>query len=289
MTTALIVGSAGQDGTLLGEALRGRGTSVRGVTRTSAMPSLAGVDEVYYLAAFHHSSEDPLIEPGELFDRSVAVHVTGLVRYLEAIRVQAPRARLFYAASSLIFGEPAESPQTEDTPLRPLCAYGITKTTGLQICRHYRRLHGVYAATGILYNHESPLRAEKFVSKKIVKAAKAIARGERDKLVLGDLSAQIDWGYAPDFVDAMQRILALDAADDFIVATGETHTVQELVELAFAHVGLDWRRHVEENRAVITRPPLVRVGDPSKLARATGWRASTSFPAMVGALMDADD
>jgi GDPmannose 4,6-dehydratase len=120
-----------------------------------------------------------------------------------------------------------------------------------------------------------------------VRAVHAIKRGERDKLVLGDLSARIDWGYAPDFVDAMRRIITLDAADDFIIATGETHSVQDFVELAFAHAGLDWKRHVEEDRSVITRPPLTRVGDASKLRAATAWVPTTSFPAMVRALMDA--
>ena len=287
MSTALIIGSAGQDGTLLGHHLRGLGYEVRGVTRGAPMPAVDDIDEIYYLAAFHHSSEDPPVEPGELFEKSVEIHVTNLVRYLEAIRTR--KARLFYASSSLVFGDVSESPQTETTPLRPTEPYGITKATGMQICRYYRQAHGVHASVGILYNHESPLRAEKFVSKKIVKAARAIARGSRDRLVLGDLSARIDWGYAPDFVDAMHRIVARDAADDFIVATGEPHSVREFVELAFARVGLDWQAHVEENRAVITRPPHARVGDASKLVRATGWRPTTSFTAMVHALMDADE
>lgn len=300
MKKALIVGSAGQDGTLLGGQLKDLGYDVLGVDRSGASAGIEDAGEVerlvttyapgeiYFLAAYHHSSEDPLIEPGELFERSVAVHVTALLHFLEAVRKHAPHARLFYAASSLIFGDVVETPQTELTPVRPTCAYGITKTAGMQMCRYYRRSHGIRASVGILYNHESPLRAEKFLSKKVVKAAWQIKRGERDKLVLGDLSAELDWGYAPDFVDAMRRIVALDAADDFIVATGERHSVRELVELAFGHVGVDWQRHVEEDRALITRPPVSRVGDASKLARATGWRPSTSFAAMVRALMAAE-
>jgi len=286
---ALVVGSAGQDGTLLTAHLAKLGYEVRGVDAGDAAPAtlVDGIDEVYFLAAFHHSSEDAPIEPGELLRKSVAVHVDALVDTLEAIRIRAPRARLFYAASSLIFGDVTAAPQTESTPFQPTCAYGITKTAGLQICRYYRRAHALHASVGILYNHESPLRADKFVSKKIVNAAWAIKRGTQTKLVLGSLDAQMDAGYAPDYVDAMQRIVALDAADDFIVATGELHSVREFVELAFAHVGLDWRQHVEENRALITRPPIVRVGDPSKLARATGWKSATSFAAMVRALMEA--
>lgn len=297
MARALIVGSAGQDGTLLSEQLRGLGYDVHGLTRdgvslddTAAVEQLIAAqqpDEIYFLAAYHHSSEDAPVEPLELFHNSYRVHVAGLLHVLEAMRKRAPRARLFYAASVLIFGAATESPQTETTPLRPICAYGITKTAGLHLCRHYREQHGIHASVGILYNHESPLRAERFVSKKIVSAAWAIKQGKRDKLELGDLSAEIDMGYAPEFVDAMRRILALDAADDFIIATGETHSIREFVELAFAHVGLDWRDHVVENRAVMTRPSRQRLGDPSKLTRATGWRPTTSFPALVRALMDA--
>ena len=288
---ALIAGSAGQDGTLLATYLRARGYEVRGLPRAGAVDALVAAeqpDEIYYLAAFHHSSEDPPIAPLALIETSVAVHVTALAHFLEAIRTRAPQARLFYAASSLVFGEVTESPQTEDTPLRPICAYGITKTAGMHLCRLYRRAHGVHASVGILYNHESPLRADKFVSKKIVKAAWAIKRGTRDKLVLGSLAAEIDWGYAPDFVDAMHRIVRLPAADEFIVATGEAHSVREFVELAFGQLGLDWRLHIEENSALITRPTRSRVGDASKLARATGWRPATSFPAMVRALVDAE-
>ena len=295
---ALVVGSAGQDGTLLSGHLRELGYEVRGITKADLSivdprevedtVATFGPDEIYFLAAYHHSSQDPPVEPLVLFQTSFAVHVAALLCFLEAIRKRAPRARLFYAASSLIFGDPIESPQTETTPFDPTDAYGITKAAGVQVCRHYRRVHSVYAAVGILYNHESPLRAEKFVTKKIVKAAWEIKRGTRDKLVLGNLSAELDVGYAPEYVAAMRGILALDAPDDFIVATGETHTVRELVELAFAELGLDWQRHVEEDRGLITRPALRRVGDPRKLLAATGWRASTSFAAMVQALIDAE-
>lgn len=298
MKKALIVGSAGQDGTLLTEHLKKLGYDTLGITRDStsiedafAIEQLVASfepDEVYFLAAFHHSSEDPPIEPLELFSRSYALHVSALLHVLEAIRKRVPRARLFYAASSLIFGDATVTPQTEETPIRPTCAYGITKSAGVHICRHYRRTHSVHASVGILYNHESPLRAEKFVTKKIVKAAWAIKRGTQTKLVLGSLAAEMDVGYAPDYVAAMHGILALETPDDFIVATGEKHSVRELVELAFGQVELDWQEHVEENPALITRPPLARVGDPAKLGRATGWRASTGFAAMVRALMDAE-
>jgi GDPmannose 4,6-dehydratase len=289
MTTAIVVGSGGQDGTLLSAHLRARGVDVHGIAKperdVARIVAETNPDEVYYLAAFHHSSQDPPIDPGELLARSTEVHVTNLARWLDAIRARP--TRLFYAASSLLFGDPVESPQTERTPMNPTEAYGVTKLAGMTLCHEYRS-NGVFASVGILYNHESPLRAVKFVSKKIVKAAWAIRRGEQEKLVLGSLDAALDWGYAPDFVDAMQRILALPAADDFIVATGELHSVREFVELAFGQLGLDWRAHVEENPSVITRPPLARVGDASKLTRMTGWRPSKGFAEMVRALMDAE-
>jgi GDPmannose 4,6-dehydratase len=296
---ALVVGCSGQDGTLLTAHLGRLGYDVIGISRSSLSIEDAGEverliaeqepAEVYFLAAYHHSSEDPPIAPRELFERSNAVHVLALLNFLEAIRARSPRTRLFYAASSLIFGDVTESPQTETTPIAPTCAYGITKSAGLQICRFYRRNHGIHASVGILYNHESPLRAEKFVTRKIVKAAWAIKRGTRDKLTLGNLAAEMDAGYAPEYVDAMHRIVGLDGPDDFIIATGELHSIRELVELAFARVGLDWRTHVEENPALITRPPLRRVGNAGKLAGATGWRPATTFSKLVATLMDAEE
>lgn len=298
MKQALVVGSAGQDGTLLSELLRAHGYNVLGIDQGDLQIEHANdveqfvadnqPAEIYFLAAFHHSSEDPAIEPRELFERSFAVNAMAVVNFLDAIRKHAPRTRLFYAASSLIFGDVVEAPQTETTPITPTDAYGISKAAGLHACRHYRRAYGVHASVGILYNHESPLRADKFLSKKVTKAAWEIKRGTRDKLVLGNLAAEIDWGYAPDFVEAMRRIVALDTADDFIVATGEQHSVQEFVELAFGALDLDWRRYVQENRAVITRAPVTRVGDPSKLARATGWQLSVSFAEMVRLLIEAE-
>jgi GDPmannose 4,6-dehydratase len=311
MKRALIVGDRGQDGTLLGDHLLGLGYGVLGIDRGSmqargvAAPAgdapsifeaasvarLVGAfapDEIYYLAAFHHSSEDRPIEPLELFERSQAVNVTGLVHFLEAMRTHAPAARLFYAASSHVFGDASDGRQNEETEVKPVCVYGITKAAGLQLCRHYRRTHGVHASVGILYNHESQLRAEKFVTKKIVRGALAIKRGLQRKLVLGDLAAEVDWGYAPDYVDAMQRILSIETPDDFIVATGEKHSVRDFVALTFGELGLDWRQHVDENAALITKRSLCRVGDSAKLTRATGWRPATSFAAMVRALVAAE-
>jgi GDPmannose 4,6-dehydratase len=309
MTTALIIGSAGQDGRIMSQRLQQEGRRILGLDRGLATDSASGPlapmdileaqqvaaliqsaapDEVYYLAAYHHSSENqPSPDDGEVFRLSFDVHVRGLLNVLEGLRKGAPRARLFYAASSHIFGDRPPAPQDETTPLNPRCAYGITKIAGLECCRFYRQKHGLHASVGILYNHESPLRREPFVTAKIVGAAVAIKAGVRKKLILGDLTAQVDWGYAPDYVEAMTRIVRLDEPDDFVVATGETHSVQEFVEEAFGAAGLDWPGHVEENPAVIVRHTGNLVGNAAKLRSRTGWKPSVTFREMVRLLVEA--
>jgi GDPmannose 4,6-dehydratase len=217
----------------------------------------------------------------------MAAHVDGLVNVLEAMRLEAPKCRLFYAASSHCFGsQPAAPVQDESTPLNPDNVYGVSKTAGVHACRLYRNDHGVFASAGILFNHESPYRRAEFVTSKIVRAAIDISRGKRDLLVLGDLSARTDWGWAPDYVDAMTRILALDQPDDFVIATGEPHTVGEFAQLAFAAVGLDWREHVEENPGIITKRKLGLVGNPAKLNAATGWSPTVTFEEMIRKLLE---
>jgi GDPmannose 4,6-dehydratase len=298
MKRVVIVGSGGQDGRLLEQRLHAEGCEVVGIRRDGPGPDLTQREqvaaamrqwqpaEVYYLAAYHHSSQEKTAaDPAAIFTRSFEVHVTGLVHYLDAIRLHSPASRLFYAASSLVFGDPPSPVQTEATPFSPRCPYGISKAAGVHVCRHFRETHRVFASAGILYNHESPLRQEKFVSQKIVQAALRIARGEQDKLTLGDLSARIDWGYAPDFVDAMTRLLALPESGDFIVATGETHSVQEFVEIAFDRLGLDWRAHVLEDPALLGRRKASMTGDASKLRQLTGWQPTVDFPGMIAALL----
>jgi len=307
MSRALIVGANGQDGRILYERLSTEGCEVLGLARDAIRCTGAHAfgmidiadrrqvralvadwrpDRVYYLAACHHSSEEQTgTDPVDLFERSYAVHVRGLIHFLQAIKDTAPAARLFYAASSLVYGDAASDVQDERTPFAPRCVYGITKTDGIHCCRFYRETHGVFAATGILYNHESVYRQEKFVSQKIIRAALATASGRCEKLILGDLSARIDWGYAPDFADAMVRMLALPQPDDFVVATGEAHTVREFVEIAFGRLGLDWRMHVGEQASVIRRKRRTIIGDASKLRAATGWQPSVTFEGMVDRLL----
>jgi GDPmannose 4,6-dehydratase len=299
---ALIVGAAGQDGRLLTHALQKRGDLILRIGRQSAegIKPLDLLDcdavrdavakfapqEIYYLAAFHQSSEDrERLTPTQLWRRSFATHIDGAINFLEAIRTTAPEARFFYAASCLLFGASAPSPQNEQTPFSPETIYGITKAAGVDCCRFYRREHNVFAAAGILYNHGSNLRAPTFLSQKVVRGALEIKAGRRAELVLGDLSRETDWGYAPDYIEAMMRILQTEQADDYVIATGIPHTVQDFVERAFAEVGLDWRQHVKEEKSILQAARGRLIGDASKLKRATGWQPSVNFEEMVSRLM----
>jgi GDPmannose 4,6-dehydratase len=245
-------------------------------------------DECYYLAAFHHSSEDKELESNDslLFERSYAVHVQGLLHFLDAIAHVSPKTKLFYAASSHVFGVPATQPQTELTPLEPTGVYGITKTMGIHCCRYFRRERGVFAAVGILYNHESPRRATKFLSQKIVRGVLAFQKDHSKRVVLGDLAATVDWGYAPDYAEAMTRILAQPVSDEFIVATGQPHTVEDFLRAACESAGVNWRDCVETKPGLLTKKSVLLVGDSGKLQRATGWKPSVSFEQMIRLLME---
>jgi GDPmannose 4,6-dehydratase len=239
-------------------------------------------DEIYFLAAFHHASESLPLNEYDLVSRSFEVNTLALHNFLNAIVHEIPHPRLFYAASSHIFGEPPENLQNEETPLNPSCIYGISKAAGVRLCRYYRCRHDIFASVGILYNHESPRRAPTFVLRKVVKAAVAISKNRQDKLMLGNLDACVDWGYAPDYVDAMWRILQLDNPADFVVSSGELHSVREAVEIAFETVGLDWRAYVEVDPAIPRKSYSGSLrGDSSKLRSLTGWCPSKPFHAMV--------
>jgi GDPmannose 4,6-dehydratase len=303
MKRALVVGATGQDGTLLSRLLRERGVpwsgiNTRGIVEaegrqlgplelTDARAVSAFVEKerpshVFYLAAHHHSSQDKLDSGQDLLWRqSLDVQVLGLVHFLGALHLHAPLARLFYASSSHIFGSPTEFPQRESTPFAPGNVYAITKIAGMNACRYHRERFGQFASVGILYNHESILRPAKFLTRKIVDGAVAIKRGVARKLVLGDLSAEVDWGYAPDYVEAMVRILEAGRPDDFVIATGQLHTVRDFVEIAFNELDLDWAKHVEEDFTLI-RPQKSRlVGDSTHLRTVTGWKPTVSFEEMV--------
>ena len=306
MRRAVIIGVDGQDGQLLYDLLLKKRYLVVGIdknrTQSSFEATFKQVDilkfaqvanlikklrpnEIYYLAAFHHSAENLPVENIELLQNSHEVHVAGLANFLEAIRIFSFKTRLFYAASSHIFGKTKETIQNENTPINPNCIYGITKAAGLALCRFYRFRFGIFAVAGILYNHESVLRAESFVSKKIIKGAIGIKRGRQKKLVLGDLHAVVDWGYAPDYVRAMQLILNTKFADDFIIATGNPHTVLDFVKTAFGYLGLDWRLYVKEEHRIVHKHNFCRIGNPANLKKKTGWKPSVDFKRMVKLLL----
>jgi GDPmannose 4,6-dehydratase len=307
----LIVGHSGQDGTLLSESIKSRGDQVFGFSRSGFYPPNTNLcnqtwnasdkkqvrallielrpDEIYYLAAHHTSSEGTKSKSAiEDFDLSYETHVLGLLQILVVVEESIPSCRIFYAASSLVYeGDPGEI-QDEQTPFCPSSFYGMTKAQGVWLCREFRNNRGVFASTGILYNHESRFRAPHFLSQKIIRAAARIALGSREKLKLGDITARVDWGYAGDFVNAFQKILKLPFGDDFIVATGESHTVREFAELSFACFGLDWREHTEHSPEVLTRRLSPRVGDASKLRAATGWVPTMSFAELINHLVDSE-
>jgi GDPmannose 4,6-dehydratase len=310
MKKALIIGCNGQDGRLLYENLSQKGYHVTGVARPSQhgpahdwrtsldisdreavfdLIKKVGPDEIYYLAAYHHSSENmPTQDNGELFNKSFQVHVLSLVNFLEGMRTYAKDSRLFYAASSHIFGNPAIEPQDEQTPFSPKCIYGITKTAGIHTCRFYRNRDRLFVSTGILYNHESPYRKPIFVTRKIIDSAIRIKNKQQDKLVLGNLSAEVDWGYAPDYVDAFHRIVNAAAPDDFVIATGKKHSVRDFVEITFGYLGLDWKKCVEEDKNIIAKNVVSLVGDSQKLMRTTGWAPSVDLKAMIRLLLLAE-
>lgn len=306
MKRAVIIGANGQDGRLLCDLLLKKRYSIVGIDKkcVSHTPDILfkQVDickyaevvrlikkfrphEVYYLAAFHHSSENLPDENVALLRKSYDVHVSGLANFLEAIKRSSSETRLFYAASSHIFGNTKNGLQDENTPINPNCIYGITKAAGLSLCRFYRSRYKIFAATGILYNHESPIRSGKFVSMKIIKGAINIKHGKQKELILGNLRAVIDWGYAPDYVLAMYLIINNKLPDDFIIATGKRHTVLDFVKTVFDNLGLDWKAHVKENQGMALRHNVCRIGNPSKLKRMTGWKPSVDFKKMIELLL----
>jgi len=253
--------------------------SLAGALRTAA-PS-----EVFNLAApsFVPRSWDEPVQTAEF----AAVGVTAM---LEAIRDVDPAIRFYQASSSEIFGEPVETPQNESTPLAPLTPYGVAKAYGHFISSSYRRRYGLFTSCGILYNHESPRRPLDFLPRKVATAAAAISLGLEHELVLGDLDARRDWGYAGDYVRAMWLMLQQDEPDDYVVATGESHSVQDLVELAFAHVGLEWRDYVRSDPALRRGTAELHhlVGDPARARDRLGWERSVDFAGLVALLVDAE-
>ena len=314
MPRALITGIAGQDGSLLAELLLSEGYEVFGVVRgdpAASYPNLVDIRDLIELVPVglldQHALTDVLgrLAPDEVYNLAAPSFVpisweqpvqtaefaaVGATAMLEAIRMAVPQARFYQASSSEIFGEPLETPQTERTPLAPLTPYGVAKAYSHFIVGSYRRRYGLFACSGILYNHESPRRPQSFVTRKVSYAVARIALGLAKELQLGSLDARRDWGYAGDYVRAMWLMLQQAEPDDYVVATEIDHSVQELVEAAFEHVSLDWRRHVRVDESLKRgRAELHRlVGDASKARRLLGWRPTVGFTQLVELLVDSD-
>jgi GDPmannose 4,6-dehydratase len=310
---ALITGIGGQDGSYLAELLLERDYAVAGIVRPGAEayenlepvadrvelleadlldePSLVAAvrsvrpDEVYNLASpsFVPASWDRPVETA----RFAAVGATSL---LEAIRATDPGIRFYQSSSSEIFGEARESPQSETTPPEPVTPYGVAKAYAHFIVHSYRRRYGLYACSGILYNHESPRRPLEFLPRKVAHGAAAISLGLQEELVLGDLDARRDWGYAGDYVRAMWLMLQQDEPGDYVVSSGASHSVRELAQCAFAHVGLDWQEHVRVDPALQRGPAELHrlVGDSAKARDRLGWEPELDFTQLVHLLVDAD-
>jgi GDPmannose 4,6-dehydratase len=240
--------------------------------------------EVYNLASpsFVPASWEKPVQTAEF----AAVGVTAL---LEAIRAVDPATRVYQASSSEIFGEPTDVPQTEETPLHPVTPYGVAKAYGHFIVGSYRRRYGLHASCGILYNHESPRRPTDFLPSKVAYAAAAISLGREREVALGDLRAQRDWGYARDYVEAMCLMLQQDEPGDYVVASGELHTVEDIVDLAFSHVGLDWREHVRVDESLLRGTAELHhlVGDATKARARLDWSPTVDFEGLVRLLVDA--
>ena len=310
---ALITGLTGQDGSYLAELLLGRGYEVHGLVRRTSTDSLNRVshlagkvniiagdmgdqgslidavaeaqpDEVYNLAAqsFVGDSWKQALYTGD-------VDALGVTRLLEAIRRVKPDARFYQASSSEMFGKVHSVPQTEETPFHPRSPYGVAKVYGYYITLNYRESFDMHASNGILFNHESPRRGIEFVTRKITDGVARIKLGMADELRLGNLDSKRDWGFAGDYVEMMWLMLQQDAPGDYVVATGETHTVREFCEFAFARVGLDYKEYVKVDPRFV-RPAEVDLllGDPSKAKRVLGWEPKVAFPGLVEMMVDAD-
>ncbi len=319
MKKAFITGVTGQDGSYLVELLLSKGYEVHGLIRRSSSFNTQRLDDLYrdphetdvrFLLHYGDLSDSGSLinlirnlEPDEIYHLGAQSHVKvsfeipeftadatamGTIRILEAIRASGVQTRFYQASSSEMFGS-APPPQNESTPFHPRSPYGISKVFAYWATANYREAYGMFAVNGILFNHESVRRGETFVTRKITRAVARIKAGMKDKLYLGTLGARRDWGYAPEYVEAMWLMLQKEEPDDFVIATGESHTVREFVEQAFDRAGLDWERHVEIDPRYF-RPAEVDFlcGDPSKASEQLGWKAQTSFEDLVALMVDGD-
>ena len=310
---ALITGITGQDGSYLAELLLANGYEVTGVVRRSSAPNLWRIE---------HLLDRLTLRPGDLLDQLSLVRIIqdvrphelynlaamsfvpaswdqplltgeynsmGVTRLLEAVRQVNPEVKIYQASSSEMYGRVREVPQTELTPFYPRSPYGVSKAFGHYITVNYRESYNLFAVSGILFNHESPRRGLEFVTRKVTDGVARIRLGLADHLALGNLDAHRDWGFAGDYVRAMWLMLQQEQADDYVIATGVSHSVRELVEIAFGHAGLDWQKYVRIDPAFL-RPAEVDhlIGDPAKAKAALGWEPRVTFEGLVGMMVDAD-
>jgi GDPmannose 4,6-dehydratase len=313
MPTALITGITGQDGSYLAELLLEKGYEVHGMVRRSSTEKFDRIEHLRDRITLHQadlldhrSLVDALraARPDEVYNLAAMSFVAvswiqptltaeftgvGVTRLLEAIREVCPQTRFYQASSSEMFGKVQETPQTERTPFYPRSPYGVAKVYGHHITVNYRESYDLFACSGILFNHESERRGLEFVTRKVTWHAAAIKLGQRDTVALGNLEAKRDWGYAKDYVEAMWLMLQQDTADDYVIATGETNTVQRLVEVAFDEAGLPWESHVVIDDA-FKRPAEVDllVGDAGKAKRQLGWEPRTSFEELIRLMVRSD-
>lgn len=310
---ALITGVTGQDGSYLAELLLEKGYEVFGVIRRSSVDTSDRIAHVMNRITFLQADlldQSSLISalrqanPHEVYNLAAQSFVPtswmqpvltaeftalGVTRLLEAIRTVDPSIRFYQASSSEMFGNPPETPQRESTPFRPRSPYGVAKVYGHYITVNYRESYGLFACSGILFNHESPRRGLEFVTRKVAQGVARIKLGLSRELRLGNLEAKRDWGFAADYVEAMWLMLQQDKPEDYVIATGETHSVREFLEVAFGHVGLDYRNHVEIDPRYY-RPAEVEllIGDASKAKKNLGWEPKTKFEDLAKLMVDAD-
>jgi GDPmannose 4,6-dehydratase len=310
---AFITGITGQDGSYLAEILLEKDYEVYGMIRRSSSFNTARIDHIFgeVELVFGDLTDGSVlnrlmrtIQPDEVYNLGAQSHVQvsfeipeftadttgmGTLRLLDAIREEGVRCRFYEAGSSEMFGKVVETPQTEATPFHPRSPYGVSKVFGYWITRNYREAYGMYAVNGILFNHESPRRGPTFVTRKVTRAIGAILRGEQDEVRLGNLEAKRDWGFARDYMDGAWQMLQADEPDDYILATGETHSVRELLDEAFGYVDLDWHDYVKIDERYF-RPSEVDMllGDATKAREKLGWEPSVRFPELVRMMVDHD-
>lgn len=313
MKTALICGVTGQDGTYLAHYLFGMGYKVFGTSRDAQMRDTGNLgrlgitDHVSVVSMALNDFRSVLqvlekVRPNEIYNlagqSSVALSfeqpvetleslAVGTLNLLESLRFLQLKCRFYSAGSSECFGDTGDSAANETTPFRPRSPYGVAKATAFWEVANYREAYGLFACTGILFNHESPLRPERFVTQKIVRAAKRIAEGSGERLRLGNLDVGRDWGYAPEYVQAMWRMLQQDTPDDYVIATGTTNKLQDFVATAFGHFGLDWKAHVDIDQGLL-RPSDLKLSraDPSKAKARLDWAATSDMATVIGRMID---